>query len=177
MMYSHEEFFEEAQKHHFNLSPGQFNGVNTCDIDEFKLYEYSESLIKSVENKYASILKAALIGLPMEYQNTKTRWRPIRRSEFIVHLTGDRFDISKYRLFEVPTVIINGVKLADHRVTKNSYKVDSKYYIESTTSTAFYDEFKSTGEYIDLNFVNRGIIHTNEASAVAFCKARLGIKD
>lgn len=74
------------------------------------------------------------------------------------------------------TVVINGVELEDDRFTTHP---DDRVicYTESVTTPGFYCSAYWSGDVYDKTAIDNGVLHKTKEGAIAFCKARLEIKD
>lgn len=85
---------------------------------------------------------------------------------------------NKWKLRIKPsTVTINGVELEDDRVSSAELKSGQKYFIEVMHIEELCNTEHYTGHEYDSSYIQRGIAHHTREGAIAFCKARLGIKD
>lgn len=69
------------------------------------------------------------------------------------------------------TVTINGVELADTRITQ-MLQTGEIYFVEAVTEKAFFDEVSYDGTLWDDRVISRGVAHSTKEGAAAFCRAR-----
>lgn len=69
------------------------------------------------------------------------------------------------------TVTINGVELADTRIT-HMLQAGEAYFVEAVTEKDYFDEVAYDGTLWDDRVIARGIAHSTKEGAAAFCRAR-----
>lgn len=125
---------------------------------------------KQMTHPHAHILQAIIDGKEVQYTLNNVFWRDIAKSDNASNslLKGNASGYYKFRI-KPATVTINGVELEDDRI------YEGYGYIESVISSNFYECTQCA--QTNTEAIQRGIAHRTKEGAIAFCKARLGIKD
>lgn len=127
---------------------------------------------------HAEILRAIIDGKEVQWRinNAHSKWITLDEDHdnAIAHVFKRYSNDLQFRI-KSNTVTINGVELEDDRVT--SEEGLDKMYLETPWNEDFFEADYFNGASSDILSIQRGIAHHTREGAIAFCKARLGIKD
>lgn len=130
---------------------------------------------------HAHILQAIIDGknsfqvrIHLSYQ-----WSDIDAACALRHLSNiieSDFEEKTELRIKPTTVTINGVELEDDRIKYGDAASPNGYFAEQPYLQGFYSHHPYPSN-INETQVERGLLHRTKEGAIAFCKARLGIKD
>lgn len=131
-----------------------------------------------MNHPHAHILQAIIDGKEVQAKHPHADcWYVVTQSDALREIARgmEGFDTQEFRI-KPATVTINGVELEDDRITVSINEVD-EYFVEYASLTSLFSRKVWRGYTCDYHAVEVGIAHHTKEGAIAFCKARLGIKD
>lgn len=134
---------------------------------------------------HAEILQAIIDGKEFQWRANTIGWldfnpqlEPTKRAIAEALISGHNYSDCEFRI-KPSTVTINGVELEDDRITNAQTYRKSEFFVECLGSILYASEEQvlSVNDTFFDRAIQRGIAHHTQEGAIAFCKARLGIKD